>query len=237
METIDVVLLLYKRVDFLHRQLTSIKNQSCVNNIHLHIISNNPEIDFSYIVDEFREDIYLTFIQKHNKHKFLERFLYALESKFKYVIFLDDDIELRPNEIQELWNQKEPKRFKTFFGRRFSNRPAGNFYWSNPPIVGSSIHQQFNYGGPGFSIVDGNIFPELIKTYQAYPELHSYIDNCDDIFISWVVNNLPDWKIECSTQQPFQPLGEDVHASYVKLKQIKNLLTEKLHSISLWKKL
>ena len=205
MEKINIVLLVYKRVDFLKRQLKSIQNQTCVSNINLHIISNNPEIDFPSIINPFKEDLNITFIQKQNNYKFMERFFYALEKKLEYPIFLDDDIELKPNEIQELWDQKKPKTFKTFFGRRFNNRPPGNFYWSNPPINGSTLPQQFNYGGPGFSIIDEAIFPKLLKAYNSYPELQNDINNCDDIFISWVINTLPDWSIECSTQQPSLP--------------------------------
>ena len=234
---IDIILLVYKRIDFFSIQLKSIVNQTCKDNIHLHIISNNPEIDFQSHIEEFKNDLKITFIQKQNEFKFMERFFYALERKIKYPIFLDDDIELKPNEIQKLWGQREPKTFKTFFGRRFDNRPPDNFYWSNPPINGSLLPQQFNYGGPGFSIIDGDIFPELTKLYKLHPELHNDINNCDDIFISWVINTQPDWKIECSTQQPTLPLGEDEHASWVKLKQIKNQLTEHLHYITSWKKL
>lgn len=242
---INIVLLIYKRIHTLRDQLIHIHEQSCIEDIHLHIICNNPELklNFKEIIDEYKSKIKITFIEKQNKLMFLERHYYAYKNKFDYVIFLDDDLYLKKEHIENLYNMRREKTFFTFYGRVFKDRKNIKLLYSNnkPSTHIKSIAKNsefFNYGGPGFSILDCSIYDDFFKIYTSFnKEMQEYSMKMDDIFLSWAINNTEKWNIKNSFLRPEDCKNMDAHSSYQDLWKYKDTFAYKLNSINSWKKI
>lgn len=241
---INVVLTLFNRVDYLKEQLESLILQTVANEIHLHIISNNPNANFKPVIDGCNDKLKITFEQRKNDLIFFERHKYALKQKFEYTIFLDDDIILQPHMIETLWNMRTRDAFVTFFGRIWENINDLNKYRVNAPYNGNllyngeipkSIPKYFNYGGAGFSIIHKNILIETFKKLEEFKHIKNKILLIDDIFISWVCN-INNFKIINSKMHIDMNRSCDKHASYLSIMDLKNELVEFLHSIQKWKK-
>lgn len=235
---INVVLMLYKREYFLEEQLKNLSDQTCKKNIKLHIISNNEKINFFNLIKNFTKELNINFIEKNNENKFLERHIYAYENKFKYVVFLDDDFLLKNDAIEKLYNIKKEKTFITFYGRNFKHRNNLNkLYENNKPTPMFTSYKNFNYGGPGFSILDCSIYPKFFKIYNALGrDVKNKIDKMDDIFLSWVVDTTEDWQILNSHIPPENfPSKNDPFSSYLELMKFKNGMCSDLNSLKTWK--
>lgn len=237
MEKINVILIVYKRLHLFEKQLKNISNQSCAKNIKLHIISNNKELNFLTLTKNFINCFDINFIQKNNEFMFLERHKYAYENKFKYVIFLDDDFLLYKDSIEKLYNIKKEKTFLTFYGRNFKNRNnLKTLYCDNKPTPMFTNYKNFNYGGPGFSVLDCSIY---LKFFQIYDNLNSSLKNdvkkMDDIFLSWIINTTESWKILNSYVIPENfPSKDDPFSSYLQLMQFKDNMCFQLNKLNSW---
>lgn len=242
---INVILLVYNRIYFFEKQLISLMNQTCVNNIHLHIICNNNSKadDFQKIINKYLNKIKISFIKKNNENKILERHLYAFKCKFDFVIFLDDDITLKKNQIEEIYNIKKLKTFLTFYGRQFKKRDKiQNIYTTNEPSTHESqknFHMdRFNYGGPSFSIIDCKIYKYFLEYFNNLStKLKIYSLTMDDIFLSWVINNFSDWSIQNSYIIPNLDIKVtgDKFSTYYKDWNKKDEFVYELHKINIWR--
>jgi hypothetical protein len=235
---IDVVLMLYKREYFLETQLKNIVNQTYKENIKLHIISNNENIKFFNLIKSFTKDLDINFIQKNNENKFLERHMYAYENNFKYVIFLDDDFLLNKDAVEKLYNTKKEKTFITFYGRNFKYRENLNkLYEKNQPTPMFTSYKNFNYGGPGFSILDCSIYSKFFKVYNTLEkDVKNNVDKMDDIFLSWIIDTTDSWEILNSHIVPENfPNKDDKFSSYLELMKFKNNMCFELNKLNNWK--
>lgn len=242
---INVVLLVYKRIETFKNQLNCLCNQTCVKDIHLHIICNNNELesDFEKIVNEYKNKIKITFVKKQNKLMFLERHCYVYDNKFDYVIFLDDDFYLKEEYIKNLFDMRRKKTFFTFFGRVFENRNNIKLMYSKnkPNILPSMMKLKkdvniFNYGGPGFSVLDCSIYDDFFKLYKSLnKEMQDYAMKMDDIFLSWVINNTEKWSIKNTFLIPDNCENMYNHSSFQALWKYKDIFTYKLNEIQTWK--
>jgi glycosyltransferase involved in cell wall biosynthesis len=237
MNNINIILTVYRRKDFFEKQIRSLIKQTCKNKIHLHIISNNKDIDFYSSVKKYFKMLNINFIQKNNELKNFARHKFIYENNFDYVIILDDDFLLEKNSIENLFNKKKQKTYLTFFGRNFKNRSdVKKLYSLNKPSPAFTNYDFFNYGGTGFSIIDCSIYKHLFEKYYSFDDnLKNIIHNLDDIFLSWIINCKQDWSIKNSNIIPLNFPNIDEHSSFISTWNDKDILSYELHKISNWK--
>lgn len=234
---IDVVLLVYKRKYFFEEQLKNLIDQTYKKDIKLHIISNNKEIDFFNLTKKFTNELDINFVQKNNEHMFLERHKYVYENNFKYAIFLDDDFLLNKNTIEKLYNIKKEKTFITFYGRNFEyKKDLTRLYEKNKPTPMFTNYKNFNYGGPGLSILDCSIYSKFFNIYDTLEvSLKNNVNKMDDIFLSWIIDTTDGWQILNSYIVPKNFPNKDQFSSYLQLMQFKNNMCFELNKLNNWK--
>lgn len=240
---INVVLTLFNRIDYLKKQLESLVLQTLANEIQLYVLSNNPNINFKAILDEYSDKLNIKFIQKNNELKTLERHYYVYQQNFDYVIYLDDDIILNPTDIEKLIQFKKPKTYASGFGRVFENGTPENWYLQNEPICGGfglnskkpKNVKYFDYVGAGFSIIDCSIYKSLFKCYDTLPvDIKQRVNLIDDIFISWFIVNSYE---KLNTNIYIDLIStDDQYATYRNIMHVKAELVNDLNNIKKWKK-
>lgn len=100
---IHIVLCYWKRLQNLETQLNSLNQQTLANNIHLHLLNNNPEIklEISKLIIRFAKlklHFKITLFHYDNRYSCYQRFFYIKDhlikqfrNKIEYVIIIDDD--------------------------------------------------------------------------------------------------------------------------------------------------
>ena len=245
METINIVLLTYSRPERLYEQLKSLEKQTCCNQICLHIVNNNIDYEdqIKSIIKQFNL-LKINFVQRNNRTICFERFYYVRENLLdtKFVIFIDDDQIYSSNQVEELVNKFEYKTFCTWYGRVFDkNGNPANFYSKSPQYCLSNKEPQiteFHYGGPGFSIIDTQIFNSNSKLWEFEnwrDELKENVYRMDDIMLSWTISKLKDWKIKRSFNPPCQTIKDKKSISKPLNKSGKKAkFVEYLNNLSNW---
>jgi hypothetical protein len=234
---ISVVLTVYKKPEFFQKQLESFCDQTCAKDIDLHIISNNPNIDYKQMVDKFSNILQITFVQKNNQFGPFERHLYAHEKNFDYVITIDDDIYLNKNDIQHIYNSREKNTIKSGYLRVFKKElNTLNAYYSDaeiPGLIGSDYH----YGGGGFSITDCSVYNHVMVMFykiekKLFDEQQIKLSELDDLFVSWVAQQ---YNYKITSHGVSLSLEEHDHALYKKIMNKKGIVVSFLHKIHPWK--
>ena len=213
---IHVVLVLWKRIPLLRTQLDLLANQTVLakgQRLKVHLVNNNPnrtaiqEIDAT--VAEFREQQvtvespYLEIRTTHNKENWhaFSRFLYIRDLRkseaMDFVILVDDDQVWDPHYVESLVDSHRPKSMTTWYGKRFA---AGADYWNSYITYGDIIRKRkpgvktFTYGGPGGCIIDTNLWALDYQLFRLQGDLQDYFE-FDDIWVSYVLDNLLGWNI------------------------------------------
>jgi hypothetical protein len=242
---INIILLTYARPERLSKQLESLEEQTLSNNIILHIINNNPKIssEIKNIVSKYKK-IEIKIIERNNETICFERFYYVRENLLdtSFVIFIDDDQIYSNNQIEELVNKFEYKTFCTWYGRVFDkNGNPANFYSKTPQYCLSNEEPQiteFHYGGPGFSIIDTQIFNSnsILWDFENWGnELKQTVYKMDDIMLSWTISKLKDWKIKRSFNPPHRTIKDKKAISKPLNKSGKKAkFVEYLNNLSNW---
>lgn len=216
---IHVILLTHSRIEYLHNQLRSLEEQTINNKIILHIINNNYKTK-SEILEIVKKNykIKINFEQRDNSRLCFERFYYVREnllnnSDIKYVMFIDDDQVFSPDQIKSLCELSEEKTFTTWYGRKFSTdtSPSEWYKINTRYCLDNTLEdiKYFNYGGPGFSIIDISIFNQetLLWVFETWQDIDlKLIYSMDDIMLSWAISQMPNWKIKRSFLPPLQTI-------------------------------
>lgn len=237
-DRIPVILTVYKKPDLFKSQMESLCQQSCIDQIDLHIISNNSDIDFESMTAPFVNNVKIHFVQKHNQYGPFERHFYAHEQKFKYFIILDDDIVIQNiTDIQKIFDSKEPRTFKGGWLRRWGELGSSHTYNKSVLERPGDPSKEYNYCGTALSIVDCAIYDSVIKWFPVIHnklvEQHQLnIYDFDDMFISWVCA-VADFKVTSHGTNFIQLSHEE--ALHNKIVSKKNLVINFLHNIHPWK--
>lgn len=187
---INIVMMVYNRLECFGAVLNSLKNQTI--NFKLHIISNKPENNkkFKNVIEKYKSrGMNITFFEADNSRITAERWHYVKDNLLnnEYVIFVDDDMALFSDSIEKLWQMKEKKTMKIFEGRRFLK----NHHKITQDVFNTTHGRQydeFSYGALNFGILDTYFFQpssDLFKMEKIDPKL---CYDADDLVISWVVN-------------------------------------------------
>jgi len=239
-DRIPLILNVYKKPELFNEQMESLCKQSCVNLIDLHIISNNPNIDFQSMATPFVNKIKIYFVQKNNEYGCFERHLYAHEQQFEYCIFLDDDITFPTSkDIEEIFESRSPLTIKSGWMRLWGKMGTPSSYnidgLERPGIPG----KEYNYCGTTLSVFDCKVYDNAMKLFPTVNdklfELHQLkIQDFDDIFISWVCN-VSEFKI---TSHGIKYNMLEHHEALCKqIMNKKHLVVNFLNNISPWKSL
>lgn len=235
---IPVILTVYNKPDFFEKQLQNLCEQTCINDIDLYVISNNPSIDYNSVLKKFDNKIKFTFIQKHNQYGPFERHLYAFENKFEYVILLDDDVILEKSDVQTIFNSRENKTIKSGWLRiwgEMGKLPYAKYEYESP----GSTEQEYNHFGAGLSIIDCSIYEYVMQEFNKLNEdfLNKHKLNIilfDDMFIAWIANR---YNYRITSHGIFCNLQDHKNALWKKIVQNKNFMVETLDSIHPWKRI
>lgn len=237
---IPIILTLYKRPQYLEKQLEMFKNQTCVDDIELNIISNNLNIDFENIINQYKKFLNIKFVKCDNTLFSFERHFYAYKNKFEYVIIIDDDIFIDNTSIEKIWQQREKNTLKGHWLRKFNEQ---KFLTDGKPYTTESLDDQkdklYNYVGGNLCLIDCNIYKIVIDYFEKYQDLiykkyNIKIERIDDIFVSWVANVF-NYKIKSFNIKPTEFYGNDEVAMYKEEWSKKDSLVKILHKIKPWK--
>lgn len=185
-EDIHIVMCQYKRVEYLSRILKTIQAQTIANRIVIHIVNNNIDKweDIKSVVKSIDiSPVRFTLCNTGNNYYGYARFLRVkqlLKTKFlPYVIFIDDDQEIPPTWVEDMYKLKKPMTYSAWYGRIFE--PSKPLYW-NSIITHTAITNNTNsatiydYAGTCGCIVDTRIFMTDIlfrcpKKYRCVEDL------------------------------------------------------------------
>lgn len=202
-ENIHIFMCTWKRIHNLNTLLENLNDQTCSPQIIFNIWNNNiDEKNNIYTIINSAKDIKYKINVEHSEKNMYAfgRYLYMKqlydEYKFKYAIIIDDDQLFSNDYFEKLWNLRKKNTFITWYGAILNGRK----YWDRSVINIQDIIfgrkreiQEYEYGGPGGSIIDVSIVLEE----NFMKEQEKYI-LADDLWLSYYVKNKLNWRIERS---------------------------------------
>jgi glycosyltransferase involved in cell wall biosynthesis len=222
-----VVLMTWKRLENLAKTLDSLAEQS-YKGFHLHISHGNFDTknEFLKIARGHKKKISLTYSVDENSLFSFRRFTIARRFVEKgqgdIVLFLDDDIEISENYIEECLNQYVPETYKSGWAFRFLSTPPN--YFDRERIFNKDV--DVHYCGPGISMIDGSFFLNKDFFTKATPNL-AYI--LDDLWISFFVKKIG-WSLR-PLDVRFAISGDDDVSLFRSVGQAKIDYAKKLFSL------
>jgi glycosyltransferase involved in cell wall biosynthesis len=135
------------------------------------------------------------------------------------VLFIDDDVQIPNNYIEQCLRYYEEKSYKSGFAWRI-DRGGSDYYKYRTRI--HDPNEKVHYCGTGMSMIDASIFldPRLIR--DAPPEAI----RVEDLWISYFAQRVLKWKLAAMPLQNVQLGGADQVALYKRI--LKEKYTEKL---------
>ena len=211
MDKIHIILCTYNRIYNLENVLQSLHIQTVSNQIVLHLLNNNisqkDQIE-QLILTKYNFRIILT--HYNNENNIFERFIYAKKfisyvPNVKYLLFIDDDMTYENTWVEKMYDLRKPKHYISWYVKLYDLREKRINYLNSSHITyENSIKntnktvQYGNYGGPGGSIIDTDIF----KDNDFYNLPIERIKYMDDIWLSYYVSHIKKWKIMRSFLAP-----------------------------------
>ena len=226
---IDVVMMVYNRLEYFKDVVTSLENQTV--EIKLHIVSNNPEHNplFKQVLAESKlKDV--EFFEADNSRITAERWFYARDhlADREFALFVDDDIVMQPNEVERIWAQREVNTMKIYQGRK---------YFEDQKIIDANTffgawgrHNEFSYGALNSGVIDLSFFTRhdlLFEMEKNYPEMCYW---ADDLVVSWAVTKLGG-RILNHHVYPKENLGDDDKALFKQIARRPIDFTQALDSM------
>jgi glycosyltransferase involved in cell wall biosynthesis len=212
-----VVLLTYKRLELLEKTLNSFLEQT-YKDFHLHISHGDYDTKeyFFEIISRYKESLNLSYSVYDNSTYSFRRFLIAKDfvkaNLADIVLFLDDDIKILNNHIEECLHQYRANTYKSGWAFRFLSKPPK--YFERKRILDKNT--EAHYCGPGISMIDGTFFLNDSFFTEAKPK-DSYI--MDDLWISFFAKKVG-WNLKFLDVK-FELSGDDNVALYKNLEQNK----------------
>jgi glycosyltransferase involved in cell wall biosynthesis len=193
---VAVVLLTWKRLSLLQATLNSFARQT--NKEFTLVISNANLTKQAIAIIEKYAKIYkhkgLRVIVRHdgNKKYAFRRFdvgkdLY--EDGYEVVLFVDDDVMIPKNYVEQCLSYYEPKTYQSGFTWIFYNR-GRNYYKFRKRVFTNDV--DIHYAGTGFSMIDSSIFKDKELITKA-PEGSEKIE---DVWLSYYVYHKKGWRIK-----------------------------------------
>jgi glycosyltransferase involved in cell wall biosynthesis len=205
-----VVLLTWKRLDYLPQTLERFANQTYAE-FHLHVSHGNfwTKEQFKKIVHSFKGNSNLTYSIDSNSTTAFRRFFiarsFAEHNKADIVIFVDDDIAFSETFIQTYVANFEPKTIKSNIVWNFSD--PSSYYESRTRVTADNEQAFRGHLALGqCAMYDANIFLEPQLFREVPPLAKKY---CDDMWISFVASKILGYRIRPLRVDAFEDLGDD----------------------------
>ena len=180
-EKIPVIMCTWKRIERLPSTLECLRNQT-YKNTDLYVWNNNPDIvgDVNNIVVTNSPGIEVHVYHSNKNVGGFGRFIQAkqLINKYKYVIFIDDDLKFKEDVIECFVKEKKPKTIVSAWSWNFL--PNSN-YWSRRP---TNPDEQAHYCGTGGMISDISIFNDPLL-FNCPKEFWMMME---DLWLSWLAS-------------------------------------------------
>ncbi len=233
--TRHIILVCWKRLDFLRLQLNNLNRQVGSKDIHLHILNNNSsakdKIEQIVYQDKNSRKFKITLRHYDNSHCCFERFYYIrdvllVEYNVEYAIIIDDDQQFSNDWVENMWDKRREKRFLCWYGKVW--KPGKYRYWRDSTIAyrdclnnGQANICKFHYGGPGGSIIDCSICDpsSILWNFPDNMAENLNIYQLDDLWLSYIVR-AKGWQIRRS-YLPIIPLKSENNDKISLMSQLK----------------
>jgi hypothetical protein len=202
---VAIVMLTWKRLDSLPKSLEML---SCQTNKDFDLYISNSNVDESATVEKmvepFKEKLKITLTHDSNEMYSFRRLhigrALAL-SGFDAVLFLDDDVVIPTNYVEQCLSYFEPNSYKSAYAWQFLEN--GRNYYRRRFLV-TDVNTKVHYCGTAVSIVDAKIFlnDDLIF---ASEEAHQI----EDLWMSYYADHILNWKLEYIPIQGLSIGGND----------------------------
>ena len=250
-EDIHVIMCCWKRIQFLESQIYNLNEQTVSKRIHLHLLNNNinNKVKLDKMIIEFKikyKNIKISLTHYYNKYYGFQRFIYIKDYLIKdynidYVMMIDDDQLFEIDWIENMYNSREPKTYKSWYCKKWT--PDNIDYWSGSFLnrlyckrndVDKDI-DNITYCGTGGSIIDVAIFYDTSKLWDIPDDIPEPVSifNIEDLYLSFIAKKIYGWKLKMSkftekfTYNDSNETSNSV-SSYVTLKLQKQLFLEYL---------
>jgi glycosyltransferase involved in cell wall biosynthesis len=218
---VAVVLLTWKRLSAFQTTLKSFAKQT--NKDFTLVISNANLTKQGIAVINKYSNIYdhkgLEVIVRHDGNEdyafrrfYVGRDLYNLG--FDVVLFVDDDVKIPNNYVEQCLSSYEPKTYKSGFAWIFYNR--GRNYYKFRKRVFNNDHG-VHYAGTGFCMIDASIFKDKALIEDA-PEGSKKIE---DLWLSFYVSQKRGWRVMYMETENVVLGGADSFALYKEVQKEK----------------
>jgi hypothetical protein len=215
---IAIVMLTWQRLEKLPESLEMLSRQSnkdfslYISNANLDQISRVEEL-----VSPFKEKLNITLTHDGNQiYSFRRLFIgkdLALKG-FEAVLFLDDDVTIPDNYVEQCLSYFEPNSYKSAYAWYFLEN-GQNYYRKRIRI--NSLGPRVNYCGTAVSVVDAKIFLEkglFLAPIEAY--------QIEDLWMSYYADHVLKWKLAYMPIQEITVGGNDSVALSKTVKAKKN---------------
>jgi glycosyltransferase involved in cell wall biosynthesis len=202
---IAIVMLTWKRLDSLPKSLEMLSNQTS-KWFDLYVSNSNLDeaSTVEKMVEPFKEKLSITLTHDSNEMYSFRRLhigrKLALKG-FDAVLFLDDDVVIPTNYVEQCISYFEPKSYKSAYAWQFLNN-GQNYYRGRVRIT--SPESKVHYCGTAVSIVDAKIFLNddlLFASKDAY--------QIEDLWMSYYADHILKWKLEYIPIQGLSIEGND----------------------------
>lgn len=188
---VAVVMLTWQRLESLPQSLETLSAQT---NKHFDLYISNSNLDeisrVEQLVAPFKEKLNITLTHDSNEmYSFRRLFLGKdLASKgFDVILFLDDDVSIPENYIEQCLSHFEPNSYKSAYAWQFLDN-GQNYYRRRIRI--NNLNSRVHYCGTAVSMIDAKIFLND-DLFIAPPESHQI----EDLWMSYYANHILKWKL------------------------------------------
>ena len=198
-------MLTWQRLDSLPRSLEMLSGQTN-NNFNLYISNSNLDQTSTVekMVDPFKQKLNITLTHDSNEMYSFRRLhigrKLALEG-FDAVLFLDDDVLIPTNYVEQCLSYFEPNSYKSAYAWKFLEN-GQNYYRKRLRV--NDRNSKVHYCGTAVSIVDAKIFLNDDLVF-ASKETHQI----EDLWMSYYADHILGWKLEYIPIQGLSIGGND----------------------------
>ena len=193
---VAIVLLTWQRLSRLQFSLKSLARQG-YKDFDVVISNANLTIHAMRIIDKYAkiynmQGLRVTVRHDGNKEFAFRRFYVGkdlYDQGYEVVMFLDDDVSIPNNYVENCLKQFEPKTYQSGFAWIFYNR-GRNYYKFRKRVFSNDYG--VHYAGTGFSMIDASIFADENLIKDAPKESKKI----EDLWLSYYVFQKEGWKVK-----------------------------------------
>jgi glycosyltransferase involved in cell wall biosynthesis len=190
MKKITIIILTWQRLTNLGSILSELSNQT-YKDFEVRVSNGNLKRvgTVEKYVSSFKNKLSISVSHDGNDQKAFRRLIIGKEvakSGTDVVMFIDDDVSIPNNYIENCLSQYEDKSYKSAYSWFFTN--PKNYYKSRVRVVSDT--QPVHYGGTGLAMVDAKIFLE--DGLLSPPDGGKLIE---DLWLSYYADHVMKWKV------------------------------------------